>query len=254
MLVDTHCHLFMEPLADDPEGVVKRAREAGVGCIVVPAFDMESWSHVKALSGLAGVYPALGLHPWKASEDFDSGLLADALESSGAVAVGEIGLDSKIDDPGMDVQVRVFRAQLDLAVELDLPVSLHCRGAFGKMLAVLEEYAGRLRGVVHAFSRGPETAKRFVELGMHIAFGGAVTRPVAGRARASAASVPPEMLLLETDAPSIGMEGLAPGEVEPVHVTAVAVAVAELRKLSPGEVADITTANAERLFRFHGCR
>lgn len=250
MLVDTHCHLYMDPLRLDVEGVLRRAAEAGVGRLVVPAFDRASWDMVTDLSSFDAVFPALGLHPWKADEGLDPGTLRDLLESTGSVAIGEMGLDSRVGEPSMDVQMDVFVRQLELALEMDLPVILHCRGAFEEMASVLgsRRFGGRLRGVMHAFSRGPELAGRFMDLGLHLAFGGAVTRPRAGRARRSATTVPAERILLETDAPSIGMEGLDPHEVEPAHVRRVAESLASLREVSRDEMASVTTGNAERLF------
>jgi TatD DNase family protein len=102
--------------------------------------------------------------------------------------------------------------------------------------------------MVHAFSRGPDLARRFLDLGLMLSFGGAITRPRAERARRSAREVPLESILLETDAPSIGMEGLRPEEVEPCHTRSVAPVLAELRGMKLEEVARATTANARRLF------
>lgn len=250
MLTDSHCHLFMEPLGSDPEGVLRRARRAGVGRVVVPAYDTCSWDPVASLSSRPGVYSALGLHPWAAAEGLDVVTLKERLQSSGAVAVGEIGLDFKVESPSPEVQLDVFRSQLDLALEMDLPVILHCRGAFEEMLSVFsaEPFAGRLRGVVHAFTRGPFLAGRFLDLGFHLAFGGAVTRPRAGRTRRSAAIVPLERMLIETDSPSIGMEGLPPSRVEPADAVRVATALAEIRGDDFEAIARSTSANAERLF------
>lgn len=249
-MIDTHCHLFMEPLAFDAAGVLRRAAESGVDRIVVPSFDMASWSEVKELSRQPGVYPAMGLHPWNAEGGLDIHRLRTVLSGLEPVAIGEIGLDFKIPNVTRRMQVQVFRSQLDLALEMDLPVILHCRGAFDEMAAILEEdaYRGRLRGVLHAYTRGPETADRFLALGFYMAFGGGVTRPRARRARASASVVPLDRILLETDAPSIGMEGLEPGQVEPAHVVRVAEAIAVLRGMDPLEIESLTTASAERLF------
>jgi TatD DNase family protein len=233
--------------------VLTRAAEAGVDRVVVPAFDIGSWEKVLELSKLRGIYPALGLHPWMAHEGLDAGSLRRAISGSRSVAIGEIGLDFKTGSPGREVQIAVFREQLDLALELDLPVILHCRGAFEELAAILEEekYRGKLRGVLHAFTRGPELAERFLALGLFLAFGGAVTRPGAKRARRSAGTVPADRMLLETDAPSIGMEGLEPHQVEPAHAARVARSIAELRGVGLEAVIMATTANAERLFGLH---
>ncbi len=247
---DTHCHLFMDPLRGDTEGVLHRARAAGVTRLIVPSVEAESWDQVRVLAKKPGIYPALGIHPWSADEELDTQNLENALTASSSVAVGEIGLDYKIEIPDRNTQINVFRQQLDVALELDLPVILHCRGAFEEMLSILSEdsYRGNIRGVVHAFSRGTQLARRFLDLGFFLAFGGAVTRLRAKRARKSAVFVPSDRILLETDAPSIGMEGLAQGEVEPVHVTKVAHEIAELRKTNAFDIAGITWVNACNLF------
>ncbi len=250
MLVDTHCHLSFSPLVDDVDGVLVRASQAGVATVVVPAYDRASWPLVSSLAESDGVYGAFGLHPWCAAEDLDLPALERRLGEAGAVAVGEIGLDFKIEGTGNDRlrQLEVFERQVELAVRLDLPVILHCRGAFEEMLEVLAGFLPGLRGVVHAYSRGPDLARRFLDLGLYIAFGGAVTRPRAKRARRSAAVVPGDRLLLETDAPSIGLEGVLPEQAEPRHVVDVARALAVLRDQSFEHVAEQTTANARRLF------
>lgn len=250
-LIETHAHLDAKPLADDLAGVLARAREAGVSDIVAPAYDPESWDAVAALAAAhPGVHPALGLHPWVADRDLDVDDLRAHLLACGAVAVGEIGLDAKIDGPEMERQVAVLRPQLRLARELDLPVILHDRGAAEHLAPLLREVYGDapVRGVVHAFSRGPELARRYLDLGLHLGFGGAVTRTDA-RARRAAATAPPERIVLETDAPSIGLQDVPAGACEPRHVREVCLALAGLRGLTADAAAALTTENARELFR-----
>jgi TatD DNase family protein len=174
--------------------------------------------------------------------------LAERLSVDRAVAVGEIGLDFKIDVLDADRQLGVLAEQIGLAVDLDLPVILHCRGAFEEMIRVLERHSPRVRGVVHAYSRGPELACRLVELGFHLGLGGAITRPKARRARRSAQSVPLDRIVLETDAPSIGLDGVPPDHTEPRHVAMVAQALAELRNEPISVIAQRTTETARSLF------
>ncbi len=246
-LIDTHCHLDQPPLIGDLAGVIGRAAARGVGRIVVPSVGCASWPVVAELdSKWTAVRPAYGLHPWCTHEDLDS----DGLEKylgEGAVAVGEIGLDSKIMGADLVRQRAVLETQLAVAVDLDLPVILHCRGAFDELIELLERY--RPRGVVHAYSRGPELAERLIGVGLHLGFGGAVTMPGARRARRSAQLAPLERIVLETDAPSIGLEGVAPEDVEPHHVLNVAVALAMLRGTTVDEIACATSETADELFR-----
>ncbi|MFO7652228.1 MAG: TatD family hydrolase [Candidatus Krumholzibacteriia bacterium] len=247
-LVDTHCHLDVDPLGKDPAAVLGRARAAGVNTVVVPAYDLASWPAVTRLAvAHRGVHAALGLHPWVAHEDLSRARLEDALAAAGAVAVGEIGLDAQVDDADLRRQQIVLELQLEVAIAGDLPVVLHCRGAFAELLAVLGERSG-LRGVLHAFSRSGDLAERFVAAGLHLGFGGAITRPRA-RARDAAARVPLDRTVLETDAPSIGLEGVPAKETEPRHVRDVAEALAGVRGAELDEIAEVTTANACRLFR-----
>lgn len=248
-LVDTHCHLDAAPLCDDLEGVLGRARQAEVTRVIVPGYDTDTLQTAGALAGRPGIWVALGLHPWVAAEPLDLDLLEQRLRSTGAVAVGEIGLDYAVEGPIDKPRQRdVFARQLALARKLGLPVILHCRRAFDDLIAILREHAP-VPGVMHAFSRGPELAERlWGELDLHLAFGGTVTRPRADRARRSAAAVPEGRLLLETDAPSIGLDGVPPERTEPHHVREVARAVAELRGTTIEHIAGVTTTNARALF------
>jgi len=171
------------------------------------------------------------------------------------VALGEIGLDAKVPAsthqpaPSLQFQLSILQIQLELATELDLPVILHCRGAFEELLTALKPFSGQIKGVLHAYSRGPELARRFIEAGLHIAFGGAVTRNRALNARQAAVELPLDKLLLETDAPSIGLDGVLPQDTEPCHVWDIAQALAAIRAETPDTIAEVTTSNAQRLFR-----
>jgi TatD DNase family protein len=250
-LFDTHCHLDQPPLAAGIDDVLRRARERDVTRVLVPAYDLDSWANVAELGGRARIVIALGLHPWVADQPLRISELRAALVRTGAVAIGEIGLDAR-EGPPLEVQRSVLRVQLDLAAELGLPVILHCRGWFEELIGLIEERAP-LCGVVHAFSRGPDLASRFLALGLHIAYGGAVTRE-GSRAVRSAPMIPGDRLLLETDAPSIGLAGVPAAEVEPHHVRDVAERLAELRAVSVEELARQTSENARALFGTRGDR
>lgn len=245
VLVDTHCHLTAEPLWTQLTDVLARAHARGVSTIIAPAYDVESWKQLAELGRLPHVHVAIGIHPWVATAGVDARQLRDVLQATQAVAVGEIGLDFKIPQFEREVQLQTLREQLAVAVDLDLPVLLHCRGAFEELLVELARF--RPRGLIHAFSRGPELAERFTALGLHVAVGGAVTRPEA-RALKAVAKLPLTSLLLETDAPSIGLEGIAAAATEPQHVADIAQVVAKALKLPVAELAMRTTANAARLF------
>ncbi len=272
-LIDTHCHLFMDPLARDVEGVWVRAGKAGVHEVVVPAFDLESWGAIRDLGRLEGVHPALGLHPSVANQvatggsprtedtagpeeavvaptlaEFRDRLATDLVESQ-AVAVGEIGLDFIIERPTPPEQLAILMPQLELAVDLDLPVILHCRKGWEMLVAALQPFAGRIRGVLHAYTRNPVLARPFLKCGIFVGFGGAITRPRAERSRRSAEVLPLDRILLETDAPLTGLDGVDPERTEPRHVLDVAETLARIRKISIEQIAEVTTNNTRELFR-----
>lgn len=244
-LFDTHTHLFLEPLSRDPEGAVSRAVQAGVSRFLVASVSRENWDSCASLGSLPGVAVALGVHPWEATESFDGRQLKVALEGSGAGAVGEIGLDwhAPVD---RDIQRTVFVEQLRIARELSLPVSIHCREAFGEMLEIIGN--DPVRGALHGWSRDPELMRRFLELGLYIGFGGMITREGAARARASAAAVPPDRFLLETDSPSMGLRGVSPGHSEPSHLPAILIEMAALRGETEESIARRSIANSVELF------
>lgn len=201
-----------------------------------------------ALRHHKGVFPALGLHPWAAAEDLDVSQLQSQIQSCSAVAIGEIGLDTKIEEPSLQRQLEVFEEQVDLAARLELPVILHCRGAFDELLSVIQNQSSPVNGIMHAYSRGPELAFRILDSGLFLGMGGAATRPRARRLKRTLRAVPLDRLVLETDAPAIGLDGVKPEDTEPRHVAQVAQAIAEVRSIELLDVATTTTANAESLF------
>ncbi len=248
MLIETHCHPYLPPLDAASESVLDQAREAGVEAFIIPAYDLPSWPIVAALAETSlDVHPAYGLHPWQADQPLDLAELEIRLRHPRTIAVGEIGLDTKV-DVDLERQREIFRTQLALARDLDLPVILHNRGAFEDMAQILKQ-DGPQPGVLHAFSRSPDVARMFLDLGLHLGFGGAITHPTAKRPRRSAAVVPLDKILLETDAPSIGLHNVPAGTSEPRHVVQVAHALAEIRELPFETIAVQTSRNARELFR-----
>lgn len=244
-LFDTHCHLFMEPLSRDTGGVLERAYATGVERLIVPAVSIDSWDACSELALLPGISCALGVHPWWADDGIDVEKLRKKLITTGASAIGEIGLDWKIEVPRQK-QYTVFLKQLELASKMDLPVILHCRNAFEEMLELLKKH--HVRGVIHAWSRAPQLMNRFIQAGLYISFGGAITRSSAKKARESAGQVPADRFVLETDSPSIGLSGVPSGESEPSHVAAVAQAMAQIRGEKLEDIQAAAWENSTLLF------
>lgn len=249
-LIDTHCHLNDPVFAETLPAVLERARAAGVRACVVPAYDGPSLARTSQVASLypGEILPAYGLHPWFVSSGADLMEVRNRLQGQDAVAVGEIGLDASDGCPPLDLQISFFRAQLDLAAALGLPVLIHCRKAYDALYACLLPYRGRLQGILHSYSGGKGQMPRFLELGFSIAFSGSVTRPNARRYAETAAAVPLDRFLLETDAPSIATATRRASEVEPCHIVEIANKIADLRCISLAGVCEQTWENACRLF------
>jgi TatD DNase family protein len=249
-LVDSHVHLDDAGFDGDREEVIGRARQAGVGTMVIPAVDAGSWPRIRDLcTRHAGLYPAYGLHPiflsQHAPEHVDA--LSSWLNENRPVAVGEIGLDFRVDGLDRELQRHYFRRQLQLAREHDLPVIVHARGALEEVTLALRR-GGRLRGVVHSFSGSEQQARQLWNLGFLLGIGGPVTYERAQRLRRIVAQMPIEFLLLESDAPDQPGAAHRGERNEPAHVSEVLRCIAALRSASEADLAAATSANAQRLF------
>jgi TatD DNase family protein len=250
MLIDTHVHLNEPVMLGKIDEVVERAKNASVPACIVPAYDQDSLARTAFLaeSYRGYIFPAYGFHPWFIDEAFDPISVKEYLTGHGAVALGEIGLDFGAEFTNQDKQIAVFKKQLLLAIEYDLPVILHCRKAFNVMYDAMLPYQGQIKGVMHSFSGSQEIMNRFMELGLYISFSGSVTRKSARKYHRNAQAVSAEHYLLETDAPSIATESTVASEVEPSHVVEIANKMAELRDESYEEICRQSTENAQRLF------
>lgn len=249
-LIDSHCHFDVDAFDDDRDAVHARARQAGVIHQIVPAIDRAGWDRLGAVcAGHLDLHPAWGLHPVfldaHVPEDLEH--LEARLHADRPVAVGECGLDYFIDGLDRDLQAMYFDRQLALARAHDLPVIVHARRAVDAVIAALRRHTG-IRGVVHSFSGSPEQAAQLWSLGFHIGIGGPVTYERARRLHRVVAALPPEQLLLETDAPDQPDSAHRGQRNEPARIRRVCEVVAGLRGESIREVANRTTANAARLF------
>ena len=196
-----------------------------------------------------GLHPAYGLHPAFLDEHEPRHLdqLATFVASERCVAIGECGLDFHVDGLDIATQRMYFLRQLELARELDLPVIVHARRAFEEVITTLQRIGG-LRGVVHSFSGSVEQARRLWKLGFCIGIGGPVTYPRATRLRGIVATMPAELLLLETDSPDQPLATHRGARNEPAYLVEVLDCVAALRGETAHSIAAATTHNAERLF------
>jgi TatD DNase family protein len=258
-LIDSHCHLADEAFAADLEAVVDRARGAGLerALVILEAGHAREAEQARRVETLwpevrvaIGVHPH-GAHAYASDPDGAAAVVRSQIRSTpGARAIGEIGLDYHYNFSPRDVQQRVFRAQLRLARELDLPVVIHTREADADTLAALREEGQRpLRGVLHCFTGTPDLAAAGLALGFYISFAGIVTFPKATALRETAKGVPLDRLLAETDSPFLAPVPHRGTRNEPAHVARTVEALAELFTVPADAVAQRTTANFHTLFR-----
>lgn len=249
-LIDSHCHLDLEPLCSHVDKVIANAAAVGVERLVVPGVHPDGWHGMAAVATAhPAVLPAYGVHPMHA-ELVDDLLVQRLQEVAGqGVAIGEIGLDPAY-AVSVERQEAAFRQQLRIAVACGLPVLIHCRTLFQRVLTVLrEEHAEQVGGIMHAYSGSPEMARDFIRLGFAIAVSGTVTWSNAVKPLRVAAEVPLEHLVLETDAPDMTPQRYRGRFNRPAWIVETAQKVAELRGITTEEVADATTANVCRALR-----
>jgi TatD DNase family protein len=258
-MIDSHCHLADAAFAGDVGEVIARAQAAGVtrALCILAADDAEETGRARDLTA---AWPALrfgvGLHPHQAGqfggrESEVAPLVRAAIEAvPEARALGEIGLDYHYDFAPRDVQQQVFRHQLRLARELDLPVVIHTREAEDDTMTILrEESGGGVRGVMHCFTGTRRLADDALALGMHISFAGIVTFPKGGNVREIAAIVPADRLLCETDSPYLAPIPHRGKRNEPAWVTRVAEELAALRGVPLEALQRQLAENFDALFR-----
>jgi TatD DNase family protein len=252
-LVDSHSHIDDTAFDPDRDAVLARARAAGVVAQLVPAVSAAGWPKLAALARThPDLKPAYGLHPMYVAEHAPEHLVALPawVERERPLAIGECGLDFFVEGLDADAQRRVFRRQLEIARDFDLPVILHARRAVEEVIATLRRIGG-LRGVVHSFGGSAEQARQLHAIGFRLGIGGPITYGRANRLRAVVAAAPLEQLLLETDSPDQPDAGCRGGRNEPARLPAVLAAVAAARNETPERIAEATTASARDLFRFH---
>jgi TatD DNase family protein len=255
-LFDTHCHLDDPRLGADLDGVLARAKEAGVramttiGCArsvetIRSALDVAQ-RHPGLLYATAGVHP----HDAAAYDDAVEAALLETARDPQVVAVGELGLDYYYDHSPREAQQAVFRRQIAVAKAVGKPLVVHTRDAAEDTLRILREESARdVGGIIHCFSEGPEFARAALELGFVASFSGIVTFKSAAAVREAARLQPLDALLVETDAPYLAPVPHRGKRNEPAFVAHTARAVADLRGMSYEALLEATWANSLRVFR-----
>lgn len=254
LLFDTHAHLDDEQLDADRDGVVQRARRAGVQSILAVGTTAASSRKCVELAGrYEGVWAAVGIQPnycaEAAADDWQR--IVELADRPGVVALGETGLDRHWDYAPLDVQQDYFDRHLRLSQERHLPFIVHMRDCQDDILQMLREAAqrGPLRGVMHSFTGTGQMAAECLELGLYVSFAGMVTYKKSAELRRIAATIPDDRILIETDSPYLSPEpvrGKRPNE--PAHLVHTAACLAEARGTTAASFAAQTTANARWLF------
>jgi TatD DNase family protein len=268
-LTDTHCHLDLQKFDEDRGAALKRAERAGLVRILIQSLSVtSSLSVIKLAESHPMLYAAIGVQPNESLtwNNASAGELRELTVNPKVVAIGEIGLDYYWESAPHEHQQRVFREQLNLAANLELPVVIHLREkddvvngpCYEDAMSILEEWVAGLStekealrknpGVLHSFSGSLETAQQAIGLNFYIGITGPVTFKNAKYKQEMVAQLPLENLLIETDAPYLTPHPYRGKRNEPAFVAEIADKIAGLQSRSREEVADITTSNAARLF------
>ncbi|HEX3319913.1 MAG TPA: TatD family hydrolase [Terriglobales bacterium] len=264
MFIDSHAHLEGERYDNDRNEVITRAREAGIEVIVAIGngdgpenFDCG----IKLAQKYNFIYATLGIHPHEAklADERAFSRMEQLLERPKVIAVGEIGLDYFYDHSPRDVQQRVFVRQMEIARKTKLPIIIHCRPSDGSedgwydcLSLIQEQWApSGLGGILHCFTGNPDHAKRALDMGFMISFAGNITFPKAQQIRETAAIVPLDRMLIETDSPFLAPIPNRGKRNEPAFVKEVARQIGELRGMSTDDIGRQTTQNFYRFFSLH---
>jgi TatD DNase family protein len=254
-LIDSHAHIQGAEYAGEVAAVVKRARDAGVGAIIVVGGAGELSSNDAALA-LAESYPTLyatvGMHPHDAKDVREEELqaLKELAAHPKVVAIGETGLDYYYNHSPREVQRKVFRQFIRLAAETRLPLVVHERDAAREAAELLQhEGGGKLRGVIHCFTGDYEAARIYLDLGLYLSFSGIITFKNAEPLRDVVRKVPLDRILVETDSPYLTPVPHRGERNEPANVRIVAEAIAKIKTIPLQNVTDLTTRNVRDLFK-----
>ena len=253
MLIDSHCHLEYKGLVEDQQGVLSRARSAGVGGFLSISTRQREWSQVIGTAEReADVWASVGIHPHEADAHSDMGeaALLAAASHPRVIAIGETGLDYYYDHSDRETQKHLFRRHISVARETGLPLIVHTRDAEADTAAILSEEMGKgaFPALIHCFTASAPFAAKMLELGLSISLSGIVTFKNAKDLQEVAKTIPEDRLLVETDSPFLAPVPHRGRVCEPAYVADTAAFVAGLRGTDVGHLTAQTTANFFKLF------
>ena len=251
MLFDSHAHLNDEAFDQDRPELLETFRDAGVGLVMNAGCSLASSREGIALAeAYPWIYCSVGTHPDTADEVNEEVLevYRQMCSHPKVKAIGEIGLDYYYETIHRDAQMRAFRMQMQLAEELDMPVIVHERDAHEDGMSIVKEFP-KVKGVFHCYSGSAEMARQLVDMGWYIGFTGVLTFKNARKAVETAASIPLERILLETDCPYMAPEPYRGKRNHPGYLPKMAEKLAQIRGIPVEEAIRATTENAKRLYR-----
>jgi len=252
-IIDTHTHLYLNQFKEDIDDVIARAKEIGIKKFIFPSIDS---SHFDCMHNLKKKYPKeiylmSGLHPTDVKENFRDELdfVENSLKTFDYVAIGEIGVDLYWDKTFLKQQQDAFRFQIRLAIKHDLPIVIHCREAFNEIFEILDkENCDKLRGVFHCFTGTFEEAQRAINLGFVLGIGGVVTFKN-GAIDKFLHKIELKNIVLETDSPYLAPAPFRGKRNESSYIIYVIEKLSEIYGISKEKIAEITSKNAEKVFR-----
>jgi len=252
MLVDTHCHLYLDAFKNDIDAVISRAEAEGVQKFYLPAIDS---SEMENLFLLESKFPGkciamMGLHPCSVKENYQDELaiVKDRMAKRKFAAVGETGLDFYWDKTFAKQQDEAFRAQIELSLKYKLPVVIHTRNAMPETIDVVKEYVPMgIRGIFHCFGGTVEQAEAIIDAGFYLGIGGVLTYKKSGLAEVLE-KIDLQYMVLETDAPYLTPDPFRGKRNESSYLKYIAAKLAQVKNVPVEEIETITTANAEKIF------
>lgn len=251
-LVDCHCHLESPELLQNISTVIDQAASSGIVKLITSSVTADEWSISRALSErFDQVEYSAGVHPWYVTEkDLCVMELLHSESGKGMIAVGEIGLDKKINSPAFELQQRIFVKQLKFAVDCNFPVIIHCRGAFNELIECINSTGVPKRGgIVHAFSGSVEIAETLMQKGLSFSMGGTLTYRNSKKRSDVLKRIYPGHFMLETDSPDIPPAGSEKPNM-PHNILLFLQAASEILGISEEKIAESTTENASNMFGF----
>ncbi|MBI1261739.1 MAG: YchF/TatD family DNA exonuclease [Rhizobiales bacterium] len=253
LLIDSHCHLDFPDFNEEVADVVARAHAAGIGLMVTISTKVSEWERVRAVAErFPHVFCTVGIHPHEADSepDTDTATLIEMAKHPKVVGIGETGLDYYYEHAPREAQKRAFRAHIGASRATGLPLVIHTREAEADTAEILREEMGKgaFPALLHCFTSSQQLADIALDLGLYISLSGIVTFNSAKALQATAATIPMDRLLVETDSPYLAPVPKRGKRNEPSFVVHTAAKVAEIKKISASELAQATTENFLRLF------